>query len=300
MPAANPSTPGKIALGERMFFDAGLSRDRSISCASCHHPELGFSDTGATSLGVGGRRGRRNAPTLLNRAYARALFWDGRVTTLEEQVLHPIQDTVEMGMPLRELVSRLIADARYRAAFQRVFGGEPTSERAAFALAAYIRSLRSGDAPVDRWHAGDTTALSPSAVAGLALFTGKANCATCHIGPNFTDEQFHNTGVAWQSGPPTDSGRYLVTRESRDIGAFKTPTLREITCTAPYMHDGSVRTLEDVIEFYDRGGHSNSYLDEEVRPLSLTSLERRNLRSLLESLGRRCRDPQAGEDGRHQ
>jgi len=289
VPESNPLTPPKIALGERLFFDRALSRDGSIACASCHRPEHAFSDTSAVSVGVGARSGRRNSPTLLNRGYGRSLFWDGRVIALEEQVLHPIQDSLEMDLPLEELVNRLRDDRSYRSEFRRVFQDGVTSGNVARALASYLRTLRSGGAPIDRYRHGDSTALSASAQRGLMLFLGRASCAACHAGPNFTDEQFHNTGVAWQRGSPADSGRGAITRAAQDVGAFKTPTLREVACTAPYMHDGSLRTLDDVIDFYDRGGHANAYLDGEIRPLRLDAEEKRSLVALLRALGGGCR-----------
>jgi cytochrome c peroxidase len=289
VPESNPLTPRKIALGERLFFDRALSSDGSIACASCHRPEHAFSDTSAVSTGVGARRGRRNSPTLLNRGYGRSLFWDGRVVSLEEQVLHPIQDSLEMDLPLQELVNRLRDDQFYRAEFRRVFQDGVTSGNVARALASYLRTLRSGGAPIDRYRHGDSTALSAAAQRGLTLFLGRASCAACHAGPNFTDEQFHNTGVAWRRGSPTDSGRAAVTRAAQDVGAFKTPTLRDVACTAPYMHDGSLRTLDDVIDFYDRGGHANANLDGEIQPLRLDAEEKRSLVVLLSALGEDCR-----------
>jgi cytochrome c peroxidase len=287
-PAMNPTTPRAVALGERLFFDPALSRDRSVTCAGCHRPEHAFSDTVAISAGVDGRRGRRNAPTLVNRAYGRSLFWDGRVASLEEQVLHPIQDSLEMALPLDELVARLREDVAYRSAFRRAFGGDATSESVARALASYLRTLRVGGAPLDRYRGGDTAALSVSARRGLALFLGRGNCASCHVGPNFTDEEFHDTGIAWRTGTLADSGRYAVTHAARDLGAFKTPTLREVGCTAPYMHDGSLATLDEVVDFYDRGGHANPYLDAEIRPLRLDAEERRDLVALLRALDSEC------------
>jgi cytochrome c peroxidase len=287
-PATNPTSARAVALGRRLFFDPALSSDRSVSCATCHRPEHAFSDTVALSFGVGGRRGRRNAPTVINRAYARSLFWDGRVSSLEEQVLHPIQDSLEMALPLDELLVRLAGDARYRSDFQRAFGEAPTTGNVARALASYLRTLRVGNAPVDRYRAGDTTALSSSARRGLTLFLGRANCARCHVGSNFTDEEFHDTGIAWRGGALADSGRYEVTHDARHLGAFKTPTLREAACTAPYMHDGSIATLEEVVDFYDRGGHPNPYLDDEIRPLRLSTQDRRDLVLLLIALGGDC------------
>jgi len=235
-----------------------------------------------------GRVGRRNVPAIINRGYGRAFFWDGRTTTLEEQVLHPIRDSVEMGQAIPVLIQRLQADRSYRAAFSRAFGGASIDSQAvARALASFVRTLRSGNAAVDRWREGDTTALSPSARRGLALFTGRANCVSCHVGPNFTDEEFHNTGVSARSSryaSRVDSGRARVTARAGDVGAFKTPTLRDVARTGPYMHDGSLGTLEDVVAFYDSGGVANPHLDAEIKPLGLTHEERRELTAFLRAL----------------
>jgi cytochrome c peroxidase len=237
---------------------------------------------------VYGRRGERNAPTLINRAYGRAFFWDGRTTTLESQVLHPIRDSVEMGQPIPALIERLRADRTYRSAFARSYGaGSIDSQAVARALASYVRTLRSGAASIDRWRDGDTTALSASARRGLALFTGRANCVTCHVGPNFTDEEFHNTGVSFRHSryaERVDSGRARVTGRPDDVGSFKTPTLRDVSRTAPYMHDGSLATLQDVVDFYDSGGIANANLDVEIKPLGLTREQRHDLVSLLIAL----------------
>ena len=291
VPEHNPLTRDVVALGERLFFDPGLSASGAVSCASCHHPEHAFSDSVAVSRGVFGRLGRRNAPALVNRAYGRTFFWDGRVATLEEQVLHPIQDSVEMGQPLAALAERLRRNARYRAEFRRAFGGAAIDSTAvARALASYVRTIRSGDAPVDRWRDGDSLALSPEAQRGFALFVGRANCVTCHVGPNFTDEQFHNTGSARSDDGrgASDPGRAGVTGLPRDQGAFKTPTLRDVVLSAPYMHDGSMATLEQVVAFYDSGGRANPMLDPEIKPLGLTERERSDLTAFLRALsGRR-------------
>jgi cytochrome c peroxidase len=281
VPEENPLTPEKIVLGRRLFFDKGLSADRSVACASCHQPERAFSNSRPVPLGVGGRTGIRNAPALINRAYGRSFFWDGRVGTLEEQALHPIQDPREMNLTLGQLTARLEADAGYAAAFQAAFAGGISAANVSRALACFVRTLRSGGAPYDRFQAGDREALSPEARRGLALFRGKANCLACHVGPNFTDEQFHNSGVSWGRG---DLGRYRVTGVNRDRGAFKTPTLREVRRTAPYMHDGSLATLEEVIAFYDRGGRPNPYRDPELRPLRLTAAEKQALLAFLRAL----------------
>lgn len=281
VPEDNLLTPEKIELGRRLFFDKLLSADCSLTCASCHKPELAFSDGLSIAIGVGGRKGTRSAPALINRAYGRSFFWDGRADTLEEQVLAPIQNPVEMNLTLDALSARLKADAGYVDSFRRVFSDNVSSAGVARALASFVRTLRSGNSPFDRFQHGERAALSTEARRGLELFRGKANCTACHAGPNFTDEQFHNTGVSWGRG---DLGRYPVTVEEEDRGAFKTPTLREVARTAPYMHDGSLATLEEVIEYYNRGGNSNPHLDTELRPLRLTTEEKQALLTFLKSL----------------
>ena len=288
IPESNPLTAAAVALGERLFFDPGLSADGVVRCASCHRPEYAFSDSARISPGVYGRRGERNVPALINRGYGRSFFWDGRTATLEEQVLHPIRDSVEMGQPIPSLILRLNADRSYRSAFSRAYGGAGVDSLAvARALASFVRTLRSGNSAADRWRDGDTTALSPSARRGLALFTGRANCVNCHVGPNFTDEEFHNTGVSARSSRyalRVDSGRSRVTGRADDVGAFKTPTLRDVASTGPYMHDGSLATLEEVVAFYDSGGVTNPHLDREIRPLALTDEQRQDLVAFLRAL----------------
>lgn len=284
VPLDNPLTAAKSALGRRLFLDPILSRDSTLACAGCHEPARAFTDGRARSVGVGGVAGRRNTPTLLNRVYGRSFSWDGRETSLETQVLRPIEDEAEMDMTLADALSRLKASSEYRQLFAEVFSRPPNAADLAASLASYVRTILSGDSPADRYFSGDPDALSPDAREGLRLFRGKANCVSCHIGPNFSDESFHATGVAWRSGTPADSGRYIVTGRDQDIGAFKTPTLREIVRTAPYMHDGSSQTLEDVVDFYDRGGRENPYLDREIRPLHLNDEEKRFLLAFLRSL----------------
>lgn len=288
VPAENPLTPEKVELGRRLFFDPLLSADRSLRCASCHLPDRAFADTVAVSPGVYNRRGHRNTPSLLNAGYEEAFFWDGRTRSLEEQVVQPIQDPNEMGMALEAAVARLRAEDGYWEAFREAFGRGPTEEGLARALASYVRILRSGSSTVDRYRAGEMDALEGEALEGFRLFVGKGKCANCHLGPTFTDGRFHNTGVAWEDAGPGsegfDPGRFLVTGDSADLGAFKTPTLRNAALTAPYMHDGSVPTLEEVVAFYDRGGRENPYLDEELRPLRLTEDEKRALVAFLEAL----------------
>lgn len=259
-PADNPLTAEGIEAGRRLFFDRRLSRDGSISCASCHDPAIAFTDGRATAVGVGGRIGARSAPALLNLAYATRLFWDGRPLTLEQQVLMPIANPLEMDLD--------VATAAQRVGL--------TSSALARALASYVRSILSANSRFDQFVAGDRTALTVDEQAGLELFRGKARCTTCHVGPTLSDDRVHNTGIAWRDGRLTDVGA--------GDGKFKTPTLREITRTAPYMHDGTVPTLEAVIDYYDRGGHRHDLLDPEMRPLQLTSVEKAQLHAFLRSL----------------
>jgi cytochrome c peroxidase len=233
---------------------------------------------------VFGRVGRRNTPALVNRGYGAAFFWDGRASALEEQVLQPIQDPNEMALALAEAVDRLKKDADYPALFAAAFSREANAEDLARALASFVRTLLSGDSPFDRFANGDPAALTKAARRGLEIFRGKGNCTACHLGPNFTDEHFHNTGVAWRDGELSDLGRFAVTGKDSDRGAFKTPTLREIARTAPYMHDGSLATLEDVVEFYDRGGNPNPWIDPELRPLRLSPDEKKALVAFLNSM----------------
>jgi cytochrome c peroxidase len=260
VPEDNPLTPEKIAIGRELFFDKRLSRDGSVSCASCHDPERAFSDSRAVAVGVLGREGRRNAPALINRGYGRLFFWDGRVATLEEQVLKPIQDANEMDMTLSEATARV---------------GRPPDDISR-ALASFVRSILSADSPYDRFIDGDRTALMAEEQTGLRIFRGRGNCTACHVGPNFSDERLHNTGVAWREGKLTDIGA--------GQGNFKTPTLREVAHTAPYMHDGSLATLEQVVDFYSDGGRVNPNLDPEIRRLNLSPEERRALAAFLRSL----------------
>lgn len=260
VPDDNPVTADKIELGRRLFFDRRLSRDGSVSCSSCHDPERAFSDARAFAVGVFGREGPRNSPSLINRGYGRVFSWDGRFASLEEQVLKPIEDRNEMDLPLSEAAARV-----------NLAPGEISR-----ALASYVRSILSGDSPFDRYINGDQAALTPEQHGGLQIFRGKANCTACHVGPNFTDERLHNTGVAWRDGRFTDLGA--------GQGTFKTPTLREIARTAPYMHDGSIATLEQVIDYYDRGGNKSPQLDSEIRTLGLSAEEKLTLVSFLRSL----------------
>ena len=263
VPEDNPMTNRKLELGKKLFHDRRLSRTRTVSCASCHDPARAFSDNRPLSVGVLGRVGNRHAPALINRGYGRSFFWDGRAATLEEQVLKPIQDPNEMDLSLDIASSRV--------------GLSPRA--IAHALASYVRSILSGDSPYDRYIGGDRRALTADQQRGLQIFRNQGNCSTCHTGPTFSDEGFHNTGVAWKDGKLTDQGRAN--------GIFKTPTLREVARTAPYMHDGSQATLGAVVDFYNDGGRTNPFLDSEIRPLRLMDDDKRALIVFLESLSGR-------------
>ncbi len=290
IPPENPLTEAKVALGRELFSDPRLSRDRTVACATCHNPARAFTDGRAVSVGVFDRRGARSVPSLVNAGYGKSFFWDGRTTGLEEQVLRPIQDPNEMDMTLDEVVAWLRRDQRYTTLFQIAFERAPNGDDLARALASYVRTILSGDSPADRYLYGSGDGLSDRARQGLRLFRGKAGCANCHFGHLFTDENFHNTGIAWSDGEWLDDGRFGVTGQETDRGRFKTPTLREIARTAPYMHDGSITTLEDVVEFYDRGGNSNPYLDPQIRPLRLTEDEKLALLAFLGALGGEIRE----------
>ncbi|HEU4833188.1 MAG TPA: cytochrome c peroxidase [Pyrinomonadaceae bacterium] len=306
----------KVELGRALFFDKRLSEDRTVSCATCHDPASAFTSGDAVAVGVGEQKGTRNAPTLLNSVFSKSYFWDGRVATLEQQVKHPLLNANEMGMKNESaLVERVAAIDEYRKGFRSVFPREGiTIDTIATAIAAFERSLVSRDAPFDRFIRGDKNALSDLQKQGWELFKGKAKCIDCHLhtagAPFFTDAKFHNTGVrakqftfealsqqadktkqvktdlsALAHDPQfSDLGRFLVTRDRKDLGAFKTPTLRDVELTGPYMHDGSIRTLLDVLRFYNQGGAKNPLLDEKMAPLNLTEQEMNAIVEFLRAL----------------
>ena len=266
VPEDNPLRADRIALGRQLFFDRRLSRDGSVACVTCHRPDRAFSDGRRLSVGVDRLVGRRHAPAIINRAYGRVFFWDARSRSLEEQVLKPIEDPSEMDSPVDAAAARVGL----------------SREDLSKALASYVRLILSGNSPFDRFTSGDRSAPSAEEQRGLALFRGKGRCTACHVGPNFTDERTHNTGIAWRSSSDAPLSAPLDT--GAGDGAFKTPTLREVARTAPYMHDGSVQSLEEVVEFYDRGGQPNPQLDAEIRPAKFTPDERRALVAFLGAL----------------
>jgi cytochrome c peroxidase len=315
----NLMTADKVALGEKLYFDKRLSADGTVSCATCHDPAAAFTGKDALAIGVKNHIGARNAPTLLNARFSASYFWDGRARTLEEQATQPLLNPAEMGMESEAaLVARLSSITEYPGRFRRVFPREGiTLKTVARAIAAYERTLLSGNAPFDRFIAGDHKAITENQKTGWELFKGKAKCIECHAfsasSPLFTDFKFYNTGVAgpgqgfeniakgargMSATSPQASdlgllahrpeysklGRFLVTRQPKDIGAFKTPSLRDVELTGPYMHNGSIKTLMDVVRFYNQGAVKDPQVDEKMRPLGLTEGEMSSLIEFLRAL----------------
>jgi len=306
IPKDNPMTAEKVALGEKLYFDKRLSSDRTVSCATCHDPATALADNNMVGVGIGLKKGARNAPTVLNSMFNKLQFWDGRAATLEEQAKMPITNSIEMGMKDHgAVVARVRMIAEYKPLFAAAFGPKGvTIDTVAKAIAAFERTQISGNSPFDRFIAGDQNAISDAAKRGWALFNGQARCVSCHAwnpsAPFFIDDKFHNIGVAAKDQNFTllarrarkfisqgknraqiqdelavtegfsELGRYLITGQPKDIGAFKTSGLRDIELTAPYMHNGSQKTLLDVMKFYNKGGEPNPNLDAGMRPLNLT------------------------------
>ncbi|MDH5195215.1 MAG: c-type cytochrome, partial [Nitrospira sp.] len=250
-----------------------------------HMASKGFADGMRVSTGIKGLKGGRSAPVSFNRVYSKAQFWDGRAATLEDQSIGPFANPIEHGFASHdEMVAKMKKMPGYRKLFQEVFGGEITIQDVGRAVASFQRTVLSGNSAVDKYDiGGDQAALSDSAKRGLELFRGKARCTRCHSGFNFTDEKFHNLGIGWDTNS-VDLGRYMETKNPEDIGAFKTPTLREIARTAPYMHDGRFKTLEEVVKFYNQGGVKNPHQDNTIIPLEMTDEEQQDLVAMLKSL----------------
>jgi cytochrome c peroxidase len=318
IPSDNQPTPERIALGRKLYFDTRLSRDGTVSCATCHDVSRGFTDRRNVSEGIGDHLGRRSAPTTMNAALFQSMFWDGRARTLEEQAKLPILAPIEMGHPdAASAVKALEADPTYGDLFQKAYGHGPNYEDVGRAIASFERTLIFLDAPFDKYVAGDANAISPAAQRGLVLFGGKARCVSCHMlngsNPLGTDNLFHNIGVSARTKnfedlarkglaavkENSDSraldnlalatdlgelGRFITTRNRSDIGAFKTEQLRNVGITAPYMHDGSLRTLWDVVDHYNKGGETNPYLDGGIEPLNLSESEVDDLVAFLFTL----------------
>lgn len=281
-PENNPSTPAKVALGKRLFFDPRLSGDGKQSCASCHIPALGWADGRTTGVGFEGKSLPRNTPTVLNSAHYESMFWDGRAGSLEEQALGPLYNPDEMNTTPEQLAETLASAADYRQPFKEAFGTEPSIDGTAKALAAFQRSLSTTNSPFDRWVRGESDAMTPQAKRGLKLFMGKADCTACHKGPTLSDDKFHNIGVPGSGSK--DLGRFAVTRNPEDWGAFRTPGLRNVALTAPYMHDGSQKTLRETVKHYEDFDPHFTNLDPLVEKHHLTEAEIDDLVAFLEAL----------------
>jgi cytochrome c peroxidase len=307
VPAANPITKGKYELGRQLYFDPRVSLDGTVSCATCHNPARGWTDGMPVSIGIAGQTGGRSAPSVINAAYGKTMFWDGRAPSLEGQAQGPVQNPIEMGkQDYKQIIERLGKIPGYSELFEKVFGTPITLDGMAKAIATFERvAALSGNSPYDKYNGGDNKALSDSEKRGLVLFgltpnsdddfktdavRQKAKCTLCHQGFNFTDEQFHNVGIGFdeKTGKFADLGRWAIdpigAKLDADIGAFKTPTVREVAHTGPYMHDGSLTTLEQVVEHYDKGGTPNPSLDPDMKPLKLTVEEKADVVAFMKAL----------------
>ena len=286
IPNDNPLTKEKVTLGKLLFFDKRLSANDTIACATCHRPALAFTDGQPVSTGIHRQQGGRSAPTALNRLFSSTQFWDGRAATLEAQSVGPFVNPVEHGFSNYDaLLKKINSIEGYKPLFQKAFGTSTiTVDQIGKAIASFQRTLLSGNSAYDQFGVGGKEkALSPKAQSGLQVFVGKGQCLRCHFGFNFTDERFHNLGIDWDK-EQVDVGRYGVTKDPKDLGAFKTPTLREVARTAPYMHDGRFATLRQVVDFYDQGGISNPHLDPGLKQLNLTGQEKEDLVQFLHAL----------------
>ncbi len=293
IPADNPPTAETIALGRQLYYDTALSLDKTVSCSTCHDPRFGFADPKPVSEGVGKKTGARNSPPVVNAAYFKVQFWDGRAPSLEKQAEGPVQNPVEMGFTLSGVEQRLNADPSYREEFTKAWGPGPiTYEMVEKSIASFERTVISGNSPFDRWKYGhDEKAVDDSVKRGFAVFTSKTkgNCAVCHLVEDkyalFTDNKFHDIGIGVDLGNITDPGLFAVDHVEADRGKFKTPSLRNIALTAPYMSDGSLKDLKQVVDFYIGAGNSNPNLDKEIHALDfLTGQERSDLEAFLNSL----------------
>lgn len=284
-PADNLPTPQRIELGRKLYFDRRLSRDHSMSCATCHDPNKGWSDGLQRSKGFKGEELGRHSPTVLNTAFNTAQFWDSRADTLEQQAVGPIMAAGEMNMPsVEEVLHRISSAPEYEHSFETAYQSKPSMEAIGKAIAAFERTVISGRSKFDDYCEGKKDALSDSEKRGLILFTTTASCTACHKGPNFTDSQCYSLGVRQEGPLQIDAGRFNETEKPIDRFAFKTPGLRNIAETAPYMHDGSLATLEEVVEFYNKGGERNTNRSKLIHPLNLTDSQKGDLVAFLRSL----------------
>ena len=286
-PEDNVSSPQRVELGKKLFFDPRLSGDGNMSCASCHSPLLGWSDGLPTGKGVKSMVLDRASPTVFNTGYNNIQMWDGRKKTLEEQAMGPMEASVEMNMDTQKLFKWLNGNEGYRALFQEAYPGQPIdADSLSKAMATFERTVISNTSPFDQWVAGKRNALTPDQIKGFALFIDpqKANCTACHSGPNFTDNSFHNLGLASFGKENADMGRYAQRPVASLKGAFKTPTVREAAATAPYFHDGSAKTLDELVEFYSKGGIVRTNLSKSIKPLTLTKEEEAQLVAFMKAL----------------
>lgn len=306
VPAHNPITKAKLELGKQLYFDQRISKNSTVSCATCHNPDKGWTDHMPTSAGIGGQFGGRNSPTVLNTVYGKSMFWDGRSPSLEGQAQGPIQNKIEMGdQTYKEIVTRLRAIPGYQAQFKKVFGTDVTLDGMAKAIATFERTALSGNSAYDKYQNGDYKALTEAEKRGMVLFglqqppddeqkvsvtLKKAQCTSCHVGSNFTDEQFHNIGIGYDDKAKqfADLGRWAISpigaKFQSELGSFKTPTIRDIVNTYPYMHNGTEKTLEEVVDYYDRGGNANPTLDKDMKKLNLTAQEKRDVVAFMKAL----------------
>jgi cytochrome c peroxidase len=287
IPDGNPLTPEKIELGKQFFWDKRWSFNGTVACVSCHPPDHGWSDPLQFSMHANGKPTARHAPTIVNRLFSDRQLWTGLRASLEEQSIKDSNRTDE------KVVESLGAIPAYREQFRKVFGTDINPDGVGKAIAAYVRTILSGNSPYDRFLAGNKSALSPAAQRGLTLFEGKARCVRCHTGFNFTDEGYHNIGVGMDK-EPLDLGRFTVTKNEADKGVFKTPTLRDVAKRGPYMHNGGEKTLEDAVAFYNKGGIKNPWLSKEIQPLNLSAQEQTDLVAFLRSLTGEI-DPKVGK-----
>jgi cytochrome c peroxidase len=284
----NGEPEDKEALGKLLFFDPILSKDNTVSCASCHKPAYAFADTSAVSLGVGGTKGVRNTPSAMNVALQSIFFWDGRTKNLEDQALSPIENPAEMNLPLGKAIVRLQQDEKYKRYFEKIFNSAPTRENLAVAIAAFERTLETSDSPFDIWKFyDDSTAVDDAVRRGFTVFNTKGKCIRCHFGSNFTTNEFRNIGL-FNGKALNDSGRSIISGKKEDIGKFKVAALRNVAVTAPYMHNGMFKTLKEVIEFYNDPSkivpdaiNIDSLL---AKPLDLTQQDKDDLEAFLNSL----------------
>jgi len=279
VPVNNPQTQLKILLGKQLYFDTRLSKDNTISCATCHNPAMGWSDAGPTSSGINGQKGGRRAPPVSNAAYAPLQFWDGRAPSLEEQAKGPVANPIEMGNTHESMLRTVQDIPGYVQEFEHVFGTSiVTVDLVAEAIAAFERTVVTTDSPFDRYARGDDNALTKLEKQGLEIFNGKGHCTACHWGGYFSDGRFHNLGVSETDPSKPDLGRFVITNDTNDIGKFKTPTIRDVALRAPYMHNGSEKTLEDVVDLYNKGGRTgDNNISPLIVPLGLTKNEKKAL-----------------------